>query len=143
MRILDGMFLSIYNRNKQPIEVNAFMLECKILLDGVDVKYCVTADEDLGYVDVYVKDSQGNFKVDELTREVITERFYGKVEIIDGRKNFEERSYIECEREVMRVYWPFTKLLRARHVVIGQGKTWFGLKWTDVIISVRYYVDGE
>ena len=138
------MFLSVHGQTKLPPEVQSFMFSALIKFDGVDVKYCVTADEDLGYVDVYVTDQNGLFVINELKDDATINRHYGKVQIIDGRQNFEERPYIECEREVLRCYWPFDRLLNPRkHQIIKEGQTRFGWPWKDAIVSIRYYVDGK
>lgn len=36
----------------------------RVKLDGSFADYCVTADEEEGYVICYVKDEEGNFKID-------------------------------------------------------------------------------
>jgi hypothetical protein len=55
----------------------------KVFLDGVDrTKGCVLADDELGEIEIYIKDEAGNFVVDETNNRVMRETLKGKVKII-------------------------------------------------------------
>jgi len=51
-----------------------------VTLNGVGVKYCITADEEEGYVICYQVDENGGIMHDNI--DIITQRIFGKVKII-------------------------------------------------------------
>lgn len=54
----------------------------RIFLDGVEVKKCVTADDEHGFVIRHVLDGDGNVQIDPIDKtKVWEERVTGKVEI--------------------------------------------------------------
>lgn len=55
-----------------------------VFFDGVKQRHCICADEEAGFIERYVLDSQGKFVFDAATDEISTEVLYGKVEIILG-----------------------------------------------------------
>lgn len=57
-------------------------LVAKVLLDGVEIKHVVVADEDKGEVEVLSRDEDGEFIVNRFHNRVVTEIRRGKVEIV-------------------------------------------------------------
>ena len=54
----------------------------KVLLDGHDLQDCFTADEDMGYALIHKRDENGQMVLNEYKDEVVTEKVFGKVEIV-------------------------------------------------------------
>lgn len=57
-------------------------IKASAFLDGEKLSGCVTADEDMGYVDVFKLESNGNISINKTERKAITIRRYGEVIII-------------------------------------------------------------
>jgi hypothetical protein len=54
----------------------------KVLLDGLEVQNrCVEADPIDGYVDLYLLDEAGHFRLDERRIAPMVQRFFGTVEL--------------------------------------------------------------
>lgn len=73
------MRISIDERDSWTPEQADINLDCKVLVNGEEVKYCTVADEEQGYVERFKEDADGKLvrEGDEIARE----RLYGKVEI--------------------------------------------------------------
>lgn len=54
---------------------------CQPYLDGVELKDCVTADEEKGEVIVFRRNKDGNLELTAAKDEIITEKLYGDVRI--------------------------------------------------------------
>jgi hypothetical protein len=54
-----------------------------ILLDGVIVKYVLTADEELGMVEVYKTYETGELVLNEAKSDLVTEKKMGRVKLVD------------------------------------------------------------
>ena len=59
-------------------------VECKVKLNGVELNHCVTANESEGWVQVYSKDNQGNFIIENNVP--VLEKISGFVSIITPEK---------------------------------------------------------
>jgi len=57
-------------------------VECKALLNGVELEACVTANESEGWADVYSTDEYGEYIIDKENECLVTERVTGFVSII-------------------------------------------------------------
>lgn len=73
------MRLSIDERESWTREQIEVEHNCKVFLDGVQIKYCTVADEEQGYVERFKLNPQGEFvhNADYIERE----KLYGKVVI--------------------------------------------------------------
>jgi len=54
----------------------------EVYLDGVLMKYCITADEERGQVKVYVLDAAGEMVINPVTNDIRTEWRTGQVKIV-------------------------------------------------------------
>jgi hypothetical protein len=53
------------------------------MLDGVLVKHVITADSELGFVDVYKTDSEDNFVLNEQRGDLVIETKHGRVKFVN------------------------------------------------------------
>ena len=74
------MRISIDERESWTREQAEINRDCKVFLDGVEIKYCTVADEEQGYVERFKQNPQGGFvhNADYIEREEL----YGKVVIV-------------------------------------------------------------
>ena len=56
--------------------------DINVLLDGLLVDGCITADTNSGYVKRYKKGEDGRFLIDKERQDIVSEEVYGKVEIV-------------------------------------------------------------
>jgi len=68
------------NKNDESYNPNA-QWGWQPFLNGEKVKDCFTADEDLGYVMVHKRDSDGKIMLNDNKTEILTDRLFGKVEL--------------------------------------------------------------
>lgn len=73
------MRLDMAEREQWSIEQAQLALDCIVYVDGKEVKYCVVADEEKGYVEFYKQDANGKFIREG--DEIACERLDGYVEI--------------------------------------------------------------
>lgn len=52
-----------------------------VLLDGKEIKDVLTADEEAGYVVVYLRNSEGHFILNDARTEVVSKTIHGVVQI--------------------------------------------------------------
>jgi hypothetical protein len=52
-----------------------------VLLDGKEIKDVLTADEEAGYVVVYLRNSEGHFMLNDTRTEIVSKSLHGSVQI--------------------------------------------------------------
>jgi hypothetical protein len=57
------------------------MFGASVLLDGAEIKYVVTADEEAGYVVIYLRDSAGHFMFNGSRTGIVSKTIHGIVQI--------------------------------------------------------------
>lgn len=88
--------MKLLTRSPQYMRLDAtvyhpFNLEAKVLLDGVEQKLVVVADEEQGFIVRYKRDEKGKFIFDQ--HEVMTEVLQGTVQILHPWRLDKRRAY--------------------------------------------------
>lgn len=76
------MRLSIIENDKG---YNATAYLSKVLLNGIELNNCITADEDEGYCLVYKTDDNGKTIPNVANNKLLTEVLHGHVEIVNNQ----------------------------------------------------------
>jgi hypothetical protein len=74
------MRISTHSGDKAYME-GKFYAGTRVYVDGIEIRDCHTADEELGEAWVYARDEQGAFKLDDSKSYIIDKRLTGSVVI--------------------------------------------------------------